>query len=113
MALPGRQQTVCNVVAKRGAGLDIEDAIQFLQQRRAQNVDQLGAVVADDRVQASVFLGGVIPPLGRIGPMGPKDMPQARFQLRDQQIRRRRKITLEEPSKPKRVYGRLQLGHEG
>jgi hypothetical protein len=41
---------VRKVVAKRRTGLDIEDAIQLLQQRRAQNIYQLGAVVADNRV---------------------------------------------------------------
>src|SRR5207248_6303569 len=97
IALPGRQLTVRNVVAKRRAGLGIEDAVQLLQQRRAQNVRQLGAVVADDRVQASVFLGSVVPPLGWISPMGLENMAEARLQLRDQQVRRRREITLEEP----------------
>jgi hypothetical protein len=51
--LPGRHLPVRDVMAERGARLNVEDAIQFVQQRRAQNVHQLGAVFANDRVQAS------------------------------------------------------------
>ena len=73
-----------NFVSECVARLDIEDAIELFQQRRAQNVHQLGTVVAHDCVQAPVFLGCVIPPLGRIGPAGFEYMTETRLQLRDQ-----------------------------
>jgi hypothetical protein len=74
---------VSDIVAKRRARPDVEDAVQLAQQCLAKNFDQFWAVVADDRIEASIFLGGVVPPLRRVGPIA--------------ESRRRREISLEEP----------------
>ena len=83
-------------MTERGAGLDIEDAVQLVQQRLSQDIDQFLTMIADDRVRASILLGGVVAPLRPVRPMSLEDVPETRLQLRDQQVPRRREVSLEE-----------------
>src|SRR5258708_19519506 len=96
-------------MTERGTGLDVEDAVQLVQQRLTKNVNQFGAMVADDCVKASIFLGGVVTSLRRVGAMRLQDMPETRLQLWDQQVRRRCEISLEESGKAERIQWGLYL----
>ncbi len=54
-------------MAERWTRLDVEDAVQLVQQRLTKNVDQFGAMVADDCVKASIFVGRRRAPSGSAG----------------------------------------------
>jgi hypothetical protein len=94
---------VSHVVAQRRTRLEVEDAVQLIEQRLAHHIDQVAAVIGDDRIEAAVLFGRVVATLRRIGSVRLQDMTQARLQLRDQQLSGRYEVALEEVGEPKRV----------
>src|ERR1700733_14317302 len=87
IALALRQLPVSHVVAERRTRLEVEDAVQLIEQRLAHHLEQVAAVIGDDRIEAAVLFGRVVATLRRIGSSRLQDMPQARLQLRDEQNR--------------------------
>lgn len=67
------------------------------------HLDQVPAVIGDDRIEAAVLFGRVVATLRRIGSVRLQDMPKARLQLRDQRISGRREVALKEAGEPERV----------